>query len=153
MAPREHRTVRSILGDVPRAAPEPFTHSPECVAATERAQAARVAWAARWPNHCEACGGWGGATSYYDPSPAGVSLSAGFLQDFDPCAECSDKGRCGRCGGPVTDDGPCPACGWNCDDGMPQLQDGPCACVEEEMARYDADLARLEASGADGGGR
>jgi hypothetical protein len=136
----DRRIVRSILGDVPRAAPAPLAHSPECVAATERAQAARAAWAEKWPNHCAACEGWGGRTSYYDPSPAGVALSAGSMPDFDTCADCTDQGRCGRCGGAVTDDAPCPSCGWNCDDGMPAGPDGPCACVEEEMARYDKDL-------------
>lgn len=50
-----------------------------------------------WPDHCQTCGGTGIACYSYDPSPAGVSLSAGSMTDCDPCSDCEEKGLCPRC--------------------------------------------------------
>ena len=109
------------------------THA-EALAEIERAQAARTAWFAKWPNACRVCEGHGGDWSSYDPSPAGVSLSPGVMYDFDPCPVCigsdwaerteTDEegepytvmlGKCPRCAAlmPNEGDAPCPACGWN----------------------------------------
>ena len=73
----------------------------------------------RWPQFCRKCGAAGEIGGYYDPSPAGVSLSPGRMWDADPC-ECTEAGRCPRCAKPVfteddwTDDENviCPLCGW-----------------------------------------
>lgn len=66
-------------------------------------------WLAKWPQRCECCFGWGYATR-----PNG---------EFGHCTKCSGSGRCGRCAtalGGADEDGktpPCPACGWDFDDG------------------------------------
>lgn len=78
-------------------------------------------WAERWPGYCRACNGWGGKVLKFDPSPAGVSLSAGYLEEFETCDECQcgDEVRCPRCGKVIedweqfqSDEAPCPHCGW-----------------------------------------
>ncbi|MHA2066250.1 MAG: hypothetical protein ACXABY_17900 [Candidatus Thorarchaeota archaeon] len=51
----------------------------------------------QWPDYCKECNGWGGQTSTYDPSPAGISLSPGYMTDYDPCGECVEKDICPRC--------------------------------------------------------
>ncbi|WP_422928596.1 hypothetical protein [Singulisphaera sp. PoT] len=99
-----------------------------------------AAWDARWPNHCKACGGTGGSSSAYDPSPAGVSLSPGHFYDFEPCEACAGSGICPRCGtagltseergDDSTGDGPCSACGWNGSRDMPPA-DPECWCEYE----------------------
>jgi ribosomal protein L37E len=113
-----------------------------------QAETDRAAWFAKWPNACQHCEGHGGSVSAYDPSPAGVSLGAGYMYDFDACEHCvaSDQGegtevidgeeytvlmgKCARCGARMPTEGEyaCPACGWNWDQGaddsappMPEL--------------------------------
>jgi hypothetical protein len=85
-------------------------------AAKVRADAA--AFAARWPAYCKACGGWG-ATSYEERH----GFKGGGSETItDPCEAHADPRICHRCGCVgLTDDGegPCSACGWNYDDGMP----------------------------------
>ena len=49
-----------------------------------------------WPKHCAKCRGWGLHYDTYDPSPAGVSLSAGTMTDVSLC-ECVEGGICPRC--------------------------------------------------------
>lgn len=77
-------------------------------------------WRVKWPNHCEACGGWGGQHYAYDPSPAGVGLSPGCMYDVDVCEALPPKTchRCGEAGLDEDGDGPCSNCGWNYDDGL-----------------------------------
>lgn len=98
--------------------------------AYQKYKIALVEWRARWPNACQSCGGWGGHGYSYDPSPAGVSLAPGSMQDFDPCEEpgCVSEGFCARCGQPTLSEipgvfeegqGPCKDCGWNYNDGEP----------------------------------
>lgn len=82
---------------------------------------ARAEWAAKWPNHCTKCEGWGGFsyTQKHDEGP-GEPM-------FDLCGAL-EATQCHRCGqhGLTSDDpaevglGPCKFCGWNFDDGMPQ---------------------------------
>lgn len=89
------------------------------------------AWAARWPAHCKACGGWGGA-AFWQSHGEGPSE-----QMFDPCDAPANLATCHRCGEPGLnpDDGggPCSACGWNYDDGVPEPEDsGPPDGVREE---------------------
>jgi hypothetical protein len=81
-------------------------------------------WKLAWPNHCTACGGWGGKVFYETHGFAG----GGAEQMFDPCPECSDAEhpKCGRCGHGFTEEWvenpvPCKACGWNHDDGIPEI--------------------------------
>lgn len=98
--------------------------------AAERYKVDADAWSAKWPDACNECGGWGGHTYSYDPSPPGVSLAPGSMSDFDPCEApgCVSEGFCARCGKPTLSEipgvfdegqGPCKECGWNYDDGAP----------------------------------
>jgi len=91
-----------------------------------------------YPGYCKSCSGWGGNTSCYDPSPAGISLSPGYMMDWEPCSNCVEEGRCPRCGGTCEfEEGPdhyvCRGtCGWSSDDDEPGIPDGPeppcCTC-------------------------
>jgi hypothetical protein len=78
---------------------------------TEYAATANAAWRQRWPNHCQACGGWG--------SIPFAQHEAEILSV--PC-EALEPGACHRCGqdglDPESGGGPCRACGWNFDDGV-----------------------------------
>ena len=116
--------------------PDPaMQHTPECAAAQAANIAAQDAWRARWPNACKSCQGAGGKAFRYDPSPAGIGLSPGYMWDFDPCPAC--EGRCPRCGQPAPHDAdvPCPACGWNYGKGKDDACPEPieeCWCFDEE---------------------
>jgi len=84
------------------------------------------AWRKRWPDHCPACRGWGQGAPTYEMH--GFTHGPAECLPGDPCEELPE-GTCHRCGhsGPgdegehELDDGthPCPACGWNWDDGEP----------------------------------
>ena len=123
-------------------------HTESCQQAHAQAEATRAAYAAKWPNHCPTCEGHGGHWYSFDPSPSGISLAAGTMEDFDACPDCLEKGVCPRCGqevwtaddwdgNPVT----CPLCGWDeaSPDGMPP--EAECWCWE---AQNDAALALYE---------
>jgi hypothetical protein len=88
-------------------------------AAFEQISRAAKAWVAKWPNHCVKCAGWGGfhiRATRWEP------------EDFDICTALPD-GSCHRCGQPdaqgVDPDAgiylPCKFCGWDFDDGAPQV--------------------------------
>lgn len=80
-------------------------------------------WADLWPNHCRACRGWGGATSYQSQPYGMGSVQESF---FDPCGAIDNPLTCHRCGAPglsEDSDGPCGACGWNYDDGEPEPEE------------------------------
>lgn len=70
---------------------------------------------ARFPNSCPTCRGTGGHVSWFDPSPSGVSLGYGLMMDFEPCADCVEKGICPLCGEESLDEdgGHCLKCGWD----------------------------------------
>lgn len=104
-----------------------YKHTPECLKQMEKAEILQEVFIHQHPNHCPMCYGWGGTHSTYDPSPAGVSLGAGVMHDFDPCPYCYEKGLCPHCREPF-DEGweewnevQCGNCGWNevHSDGMP----------------------------------
>jgi hypothetical protein len=83
-------------------------HTLACLLATTRYIAEMLTFAARYPQACQACLGWGGHTWSYDPSPAGVSLGSGFLIDGEPCAACEgseDLPTCALCGQICQEDG------------------------------------------------
>lgn len=71
-------------------------------------------------NPCEHCQGMGGFYTAYDPSPSGVSLSPGYMQDFDLCHKCLEQQICPSCGEYISIDDNCSYdvyvceyCGWN----------------------------------------
>ena len=124
------------------------THTQACIDSQTAISAKRFAYAQRWPNHCTDCEGWGGHSSSYDPSPAGVSLGGGSFTEFDPCETCYCKGNCPRCGGPMADgqelfdeDTPCPSCGFKEGDaGMEQQPECGCWYAEEDAYLKALDL-------------
>ncbi len=104
------------------------------------------------PNYCRKCGGVGGFYTSYDPSPPGVSLSPGYMLDYDPCSECVEQGKCPVCGQEtLNDDGDkCSSCGWNCEDDQktaaPVEPDCECWYYEIDAAEeyYDKVYADLD---------
>lgn len=82
-------------------------------------------WRRRWPSHCRACRGWGGSSHEESHGFRG----GGTETIFEVC-DALPEDTCHRCGhsGPG-DEGqpalgsetnpPCPACGWDYDDGEP----------------------------------
>jgi hypothetical protein len=98
-----------------------------------------------WPNHCRRCNARGGVSSAYDPSPAGVSLGSGWMEDFDTCGECADHRNCPRCAGTipgqqatleagVDPSTTCPHCGWSPDDASGFGPEPPeCLCWMAEV--------------------
>ena len=120
-------------------------HTAECLKAQDDATRAGAEYDRRWPGHCRSCNGWGGRSYRYDPSPSGVALSPGWMEDFEPCPDCAEKGLCPRCmkatmpedGG----EGPCPACGWTPKDGRPWIPE--CICWPGEES-WEDECDRLE---------
>ena len=114
-------------------------HTESCLKQGAEIEKLRQEYAAKWPKYCRKCEGWGGFSYSYDPSPAGVSLGPGSMQDWDPCPECTEKELCPRCGGPVPydpdrPDKPCAACGYagyEATPGMPPQHE--CYCWEKEI--------------------
>jgi len=86
--------------------------------AAQRTEEAKQ-WRAKWPNHCKHCVGWGGSAYSENHGIPGPGETI-----FDPCGAIEDPTICHRCGEKgLTEDseGPCTKCGWNFDDGEPQL--------------------------------
>ena len=83
------------------------------------------AWSAMWPNYCKKCGGWGEGHWTENQSPIGSGQN--WSMDMADVCECVESGKCPRCGAENAIDeegqGPCPACNWNNDDGMPAWGD------------------------------
>ena len=105
-------------------------HSKECLERTAKVMILIAEWTAKWPDYCTKCDGRGEFVYSFDPSPAGVSLSPGTLEDVEPCGQCTEQGICARCGeaglNPETGEGPCSHCGWNYDDCLPHMPE--CFC-------------------------
>lgn len=74
-----------------------MTHTEECIHNHQIWQDEFDVYVKQWPSYCKTCSGWGGKVSYYDPSPKGVSLSSGQMQEFDTCPDCIEVGLCPRC--------------------------------------------------------
>jgi hypothetical protein len=82
---------------------------------------------AQWPRLCQPCKGWGVHTWKENQSPLGSGLYWPEAMS-DPCAHCTEKGLCARCGEPgltsedrgdaTTGEGPCKFCGWNYETGL-----------------------------------
>lgn len=114
-------------------------HTTECQAQIDSRAKAIATWKAQRPDHCEECMGVGGTVTRYDPSPAGVGLSPGWMTDFEPCELCVMNSCCPRCGehglsdeddgDKTTGAGPCWNCGWNYNDACPAEPE--CCCWPE----------------------
>ncbi len=124
------------------------THTQACIDSQAETKTKRENYAKEWPNHCTDCEGWGGHSSSYDPSPAGVSLGGGSYQEFDPCETCYCKGKCPRCGALMADgqelfdkDTPCLSCDFTeGTDGMPAVTECGCWYAEEDAYLEALDL-------------
>lgn len=78
--------------------------------------AVNAVWRARWPNHCPACRGWGGAVHHESHGFShGAAEQIFDLCDAIPETQCH---RCGERGLTEEGEGPCARCGWNFDDGL-----------------------------------
>jgi hypothetical protein len=98
------------------------SHADGCLELAAASRAEHDAWVARWPHSCRACRGWG---------IGGKHWTSEDDYDVDPCGDCSESGTCPRCGGPgltseergddSTGEGPCRLCGWDYDDGEPEV--------------------------------
>lgn len=86
------------------------------VLASER-DAANDEWRGKWPNHCAACGGWGGATSHQSV-PYGATSASFPVFDVCEALAATQCHRCGQHGLSEDSEGPCSFCDWNFDDGL-----------------------------------
>lgn len=85
----------------------------------ERTRKEADAWAAKWPHHCKKCNGWGGSSF---TEMHGFTHGSGEVL-FDVCDD-GEPTLCHRCGAHGMQEdgtGPCKECGWNYDDGMPEV--------------------------------
>ena len=128
-------------------------HFPDCAKATEDYKKEVAEFEKKHPGYCRACRGHGGSWYRYDPSPRGVSLSPGYMEDFSECTECIEKGKCPWCGGKLDEkalengDLICASkCGWVNDTETLGLPEEPeCWCdyrrgfMKDETVQGEAD--------------
>jgi hypothetical protein len=129
-----------------------MAHTLSCIAWQQKMKAEHDAYVAQWPDYCQHCDGFGELRYSYDPSPAGVSLGSGHMEDADPCPVCIETGHCPRCGKHVPGwefdslegNETCPFCGWNLESPGCPLEYDECDCdnrdAEDVLERSRADL-------------
>lgn len=86
---------------------------------SEATQAA-AAWKAKWARHCTNCEGWG---MLFSPGQYSGLPEQCYPADSDSC-EALPEGSCHRCGQPkalISNIMDCQFCGWNYNDGAPQI--------------------------------
>jgi len=75
-----------------------YRHTEFCVRALGLAMLSRTLYQWEWPHYCRECNGTGGHTHSHDPSPAGIALSPGTMEEWETCPLCTAHGLCPRCG-------------------------------------------------------
>lgn len=142
-----YEAVRSILGETGPIKVQQVEHSAECKAAYADWERRFAEFEAKYPNYCQFCGGHGGHISYYDPSPAGMSLGSGWMLDYEPCPECIEKGICPRCGAkfdgdPECDDfDVCDECGFSAETPDDAPEEPECLCgVIDVLLDFDTGI-------------
>ncbi len=137
--------MAAIFGDAGRLASTKghllAVHTMACLRADARQGLIRGVWLANWPNHCTKCEGWGGFWYPFDPSPAGVALSPGVMEDFDVCPQCVECGCCPRCGEQIfpsqtAEVEQCPFCDFDFEhpEGCPPANE--CYCWENTRDQF-----------------
>lgn len=121
---------RDIIHHVPTRFVVTMYHTRDCVDDYERWQADEERYTKRWPNYCRTCKGCGAFVYEDDPSPPGVALAPGSMTHSDPCPDCTERGRCARCGGriDVASNQACPRCGWDWGRGVDDALPPPPEC-------------------------
>jgi hypothetical protein len=123
-----------------------FVHLRYCYDARRRWKKEVREFEKKFPNYCRRCGGVGGFIYRYDPSPKGIALSPGWMEDFETCEDCIEKDKCPRCrekiiwdtSGRYEDHYRCPTCGWNdlkLEEGLPEEPE--CCCDEVRTYRKE----------------
>lgn len=86
---------------------------------------------AKYPLFCHSCGGYGYTVYQYDPSPTGISLSSGHMEDVEVCPDCeeSERSACALCGKLMENDQR--VCGCPENTGVPQEPE--CWCWEVDF--------------------
>ncbi len=114
-------------------------HYRDCILAMKAYAKAKAEFEENHPGYCRSCGGWGGHWYRYDPSPAGVSLAPGYMEDFAECPDCVDQGKCPWCGSEYKDrmNGVLVCgCGWSSDKESKGLPEQPeCWCDLRRQGR------------------
>lgn len=120
-----------------------FEHTKACLKATAEYQESMAKWKEQWPNYCRNCNSQGGLCYQFDPSPAGVSLGSGYMMGCDPCSECTENGRCARCGKEYDNFNgeDCPHCEWTNGDNEGDIApyEPECYCWEYELNNHSYD--------------
>jgi len=110
-------------------------HTKECERESKKYEFIEAYYKQQWPGYCTHCRGWGAFITNFDPSPAGVSLGSGTMQDVDMCPHCLERNRCPRCGefniawsDETFETDTCHHCGWSMEhpDGLPEPPE--CMC-------------------------
>lgn len=128
----------------------PFSHTEKCKKFTALRQEVHDSWIARFPNYCKTCNSTGVITSPGDLVDYG-STRVHLPDDVDPCEDCTEQGKCPRCGEVVsyTDDfdkpAPCPHCGFKWgedpDDFMPWLVED-CGCLDDWLDKREQEIEK-----------
>ncbi len=107
-----------------RAGGRMMAHSPACRDTQARERQRQETWVSRYPTYCRQCDGWGAF------HPPGSWEEPPCIDPCDGCTANEPTPLCGRCGfaglDRETGEGPCSACGWNYDDGLPQYSECDC---------------------------
>ena len=100
-------------------------HTEQCLQDTAEWERIKNEYESRWPRYCRTCNGWGF-------TGCGIRCDEPWA---DPCADCTEQGRCPRCGHQIyddpydwEDDTTCPECGWRegATEGIPEAPE--CLC-------------------------
>ena len=117
-------------------------HTEQCLQDTAEWERIKNEYESRWPHYCRTCMGWGALYS-------GIEYGKPVV---DPCPDCSDKGRCPRCGHQIysepsdwDDDTTCPECGWRegATEGIPEAPECLCWLKKEDVWKAWEDLWKL----------
>jgi len=99
----------------------------------------------QWRGYCRTCSGLGGKYDMFDPSAAGVSLSPGYMIEFEPCPDCLEKDACPRCGERGLDIDPddrarCGHCSWTEENAESDFSGEYCLPPEPECLCFEDDI-------------